>query len=115
VKVLIVEDEMMVALALEEYLIDVGYEVVDMCGNLKKGLAKAATTNADIVLLDLNLYDTHSYPIARILRDRNIPFFFTTGYRKGYPEPEFKDIVVINKPYMMAEIIATIEQLMVSA
>lgn len=80
-KVLLVEDEVIVAFEMAQTLKDHGYEVVGPSVRLADGEMRAASANIDVALLDINLgRGTTSEPIAKILRDRNIPLVFMTAY-----------------------------------
>jgi len=52
----------------------------------------------DAALLDINVRNEMVFPLARLLRERNIPFVFTTGYDKESIRPEFADVPLWEKP-----------------
>jgi DNA-binding response OmpR family regulator len=81
--ILLVEDEPMIAFALEDMVIDLGYEVVGPAFRLSEALALAAEARFDAAILDVNLNDEPSYPVADLLVTRGIPFLFATGYAEG--------------------------------
>jgi CheY-like chemotaxis protein len=98
-RVFVVEDESLVALMVEEMLRDLGCEVAACAGRLADACRLAATTEFDVALLDVNLGGTLVFPVAEILRERQIPFFFSTGYGiTGLPR-EFSGHPVLTKPY----------------
>lgn len=68
------------ALDAEMILEDLGMEVSASCDTLASGLDAARTMGFDVALLDVNLRDEKSFPIADVLVERNIPFAFVTGY-----------------------------------
>lgn len=103
-RVLVVEDEGAVALMIEEMLQDLGCEIAASVGRLADACKMAATAEADLALLDVNLGGQLVFPAAEILRERQIPFVFSTGYgRSGLP-PEFRDQPVIGKPFSRREL-----------
>ena len=99
--ILIVEDEMCLALMLEELLEDAGYAVLK-AARLPAALALAESARIDAAMLDINLAGTEVFPAAEVLRGRGIPFLFTSGYgRNGLP-PEFLQSPMLQKPYDQA-------------
>ena len=98
-RVLIVEDEMLVAMNIEDILLDLGHEVAGIASRLEPALSLAREGSFDLALLDVNLAGTPSFPVAEILRDRGIPFLFATGYGiNGVAEP-YRDRPVLQKPF----------------
>ena len=80
-RVLVVEDELLLAMAIEEMLeSDLGMIVAATAGTLDDGLAFAEKGGFDVALLDVNLNEERSYPIADLLREKGVPFAFATGY-----------------------------------
>jgi CheY-like chemotaxis protein len=101
---LIVEDEMLIAMNVEDMLLDLGHEVAGIAGRLGPALSLAREGEFDFALLDVNLAGSFSFPVAAILRDRNIPFVFATGYgMKGMIE-EFQSFTVLQKPFRALEL-----------
>jgi len=98
-RVLIVEDEMLVAMNIEDMLLDLGHEVAGLASRLEPALALAAEGQFDIAMLDVNLAGQQSFPVAAILARRGIPFLFATGYgTKGVAE-EYRSYPVLQKPF----------------
>lgn len=108
-RVLIVEDEMTVALLLEEMVEDLGHEVAGLAMRLPQAEHLARTRTLDIAILDVNLDGHMSYPIAEILRERGVPYLFATGYGSGGIEPRYRGSVIIKKPYDLDEVREAIE------
>jgi CheY-like chemotaxis protein len=98
-KVLIVEDEGFVALLIEDMLEDLGCEIIASVAKLKEGCEIAATAQIDLAVLDVNLGGERSFPIAQILRDRGVPFMFSTGYGTDGLPPEFLGCPILAKPF----------------
>ncbi len=99
INVLIVEDEGLVAMMIEDMLLDLGCQVVASVAELKQACAIAAAAQIDLAVLDVNLRGERSFPVAEILRARGIPFMFSTGYgAEGLPA-EFSKCAVLNKPF----------------
>ncbi|MGK9055700.1 response regulator [Neorhizobium petrolearium] len=103
-KVLIVEDEALVALMIEDMLQDLGCEIIASISRLADARAIAAKADIDLAVLDVNLAGELSFSIAEILRNRQIPFVFSTGYgMDGLPD-EFGSHLVIGKPFSSGEL-----------
>jgi CheY-like chemotaxis protein len=98
-KVLIVEDEGLVALMIEDMLLDLGCEIVASIARLGDACALAAEAELGLAILDVNLAGQASFPVARILRDRNVPFIFGTGYGTAGLPQEFADRPLVGKPF----------------
>lgn len=97
-RVLLVEDESLVAMMVEDMLLDLGCEVV-LAMRLDKAVALARTETFDVAVLDVNLGEGRSYPIADILFERCTPFLFATGYGLKGLETAYRGVPVLQKPY----------------
>jgi CheY-like chemotaxis protein len=82
-RILLVEDEPMIAFALEDMVLELGYEVVGPAYRLFEALELAAHEHFDGAVLDVNLNEQQSFPVADLLHRRGIPFLFATGYAEG--------------------------------
>lgn len=108
-RVLIVEDEMTIALLLEEMVEDLGHEVAELAMRLPQALELATTRPLDLAILDVNLDGHMSYPVAEVLEKRGVPYVFATGYGAPGIEPRYRRGVIIKKPYAMDDIRGAIE------
>jgi ActR/RegA family two-component response regulator len=81
-RLLVVEDEYLIAAALERALEDRGAEVVGPAGSVENALrlVEAEGDRLDGAVLDINLRDERVYPVADVLAARGVPFVFLTGY-----------------------------------
>ena len=103
-RVLIVEDELLVALMIEDVLADLGCEVVGPFGSVAQALPAAGSEPIDLAVLDVNLGGEMVYPVAERLGERDIPFLFVSGYG-GDAIPEGKvDWKVCAKPFHPKEL-----------
>lgn len=99
-RILVVEDELLVALELETMLDGLGCEVIGPAARLEKAITLAETADIDGAILDVNLRGKPVYPVATALRTRGIPFIFSTGYSTSTAVPEpFRDSDRIEKPF----------------
>ena len=80
-RVLLVEDEALIALTLKLMLeLDMGLEVVGPIARLDEAIEAARTEELDLALLDVAIIGGDVYPVANILQERNIPIIFHTGH-----------------------------------
>ena len=87
-RILILEDEFMVALELSHILRDFGVEVVGPTGRAGDALKRLERERVDAALLDINLSRGNSLDVARALMESDVPFAFVTGYQTmSLPEP----------------------------
>lgn len=98
-RIMIVEDESLVAMLLETILEDLGCEAIGPAGSVTEGLELAARSSIDAALLDVNVAGTLVFPVAQALRDRGIPFVFSTGYGEGGLPEEWRGNPTIQKPF----------------
>jgi len=98
-KILIVEDEFFVALAVEEALQDIGCVTVGPISDLSEAMKAARREVLDAAVLDINLDGVMVYPLAEELMARGIPFVFATGYSGGDLPIPFRDAPRIQKPF----------------
>ncbi|BDV36836.1 response regulator [Methylocystis bryophila] len=108
-RILIVEDNPYIAIALEEMLTEQGLVIAGVAGALDDALLLAASTALDIALLDVNVGDRKIDPVAETLVARGKPFVFATGCgRAGLPEA-FLDRPVVEKPFYIEEILQSLQ------
>ena len=96
-RALLIEDEMLVAMLIEDALTEAGCEVVGPLARVADALAALDETEIDFALLDVNLGGEMSYPIADVLAARKVPFTFITGY--GALDPAYAKFPCLNKPF----------------
>jgi light-regulated signal transduction histidine kinase (bacteriophytochrome) len=99
-KVLLLEDQLVIALDAESMLQSCGVASVDTTSTAAEALRTLVATEPDIAVLDVNLGSGNSFPVAEELRRRNIPFIFATGYGDHTIIPKsLADVPVVRKPY----------------
>lgn len=104
-RVMIVEDEAIIALNLADMLADLGHVVVKVANRINIAMEFAVSGQLDLAILDMNVHGDLSFPIATILRDRGIPFLFASGYGERGLIDGFRDAPILTKPYSI-EILA---------
>ncbi|MGH7012404.1 MAG: HWE histidine kinase domain-containing protein, partial [Caulobacteraceae bacterium] len=103
VRVLVVEDAVLLALELEAGLAEAGAEVVGTASNLEEA-QKMASLPFDVAVLDANLNGKSVLPVAEALCAQRKPFIFATGYGDDLPAPEGFGAPVVRKPYNVHQI-----------
>ncbi|MPY69821.1 MAG: response regulator [Alphaproteobacteria bacterium] len=111
-RVLVVEDELMIALDMCSKLEEVGYVPVGPVGTVDEALALLERQRPDFALLDENLRSVPVTPVAEALRRRHIPFCVISGYdRSRSPTPVLRDAPRLSKPATSAMISGVLEEL----
>jgi DNA-binding response OmpR family regulator len=110
IRVLVVEDEAIVAIDIADQLIEAGYLVVGPAPSVAKALKLIEEVGCDVAVLDVNLRDETSEPVARELRSGRTPFVFMSAIAKSHLPPDFTDEVLVSKPARSALLIAAIQR-----
>jgi CheY-like chemotaxis protein len=113
VKVLVVEDEYLVATLMEDILESAGCVVAGPIPRLAQALDAASSEACDVAVLDVNLAGERVYPVADILAQRNVPFVFVTGY--GVLPGEYANRPRLCKPFKMADLLDTLSDIVKTA
>jgi DNA-binding response OmpR family regulator len=112
-RVLVVEDEFLIADDLMSVLSAANIEVIGPAHSIGKALSLLATSQGiDAAVLDVNLKGQAAFPIAEALMARGIPFVFTTGYDRRQLEGPYRDIVRFEKPFDPRKIVAELLKIM---
>ena len=97
-RVLLVEDESLVAMMMGEVLTELGFSVIGPCATAAEATATIGSTDVSAAILDINLDGELVYPVADLLAALDIPFAFITGYGEESLSPRFSDVPVLQKP-----------------
>jgi CheY-like chemotaxis protein len=103
-RVLVVEDEPMIAMVVEDAIEMLGYEIIGPVAKLEEALVLATAGDFDCAILDINIRGGNSYQIADLLLTRGCPFVLSTGY-SGWSIP--KHLVAtrrLTKPYSSGQL-----------
>lgn len=103
-RILIVEDESLVAMLLETILEDMGCTPVGPASSIDEGLRLVSSEQLDGALLDVNVAGRQVFPVAEALRERGVPFVFSTGYGEGGLPDEWRGQRTIQKPFTEAAV-----------
>lgn len=104
---------MLVLMAIEDMLSDLGCTSITAAATVEKALTLIEAEPFDLATLDVNLDGRRSYTVAKALSDRGIPFAFSTGY--GEHSEGYGDRPVLNKPFNPAQLLTVLTGLLVSA
>lgn len=103
-RVLVVEDEPLIAMLMEDYLADLGYAVVGPARGVRQGLTLLQAELVDFAVLDINLSGEDSFPIADALADRGIPFIFASANSRTSLAPRHCDAPLLSKPFALSDL-----------
>jgi CheY-like chemotaxis protein len=106
VGVFLVEDEPLLAMSVEDMLIELGCKVTASAANLTEAIEMAAAGSFDCALLDVNLAGSEVFPVADILDKRGIPFAFSSGYGASQLPEAFSTRPIVPKPFSMDQLFA---------
>lgn len=107
-RVLILEDEPIIGLALEDMLLALGVVEVAYAETLTKAEAILSSFAIEFAVLDVNIHGQQSYRFAESLRERSIPFVFATGYGDSRHPEQLRAVPTIAKPYSLSDLEAAI-------
>lgn len=109
-RVLVVEDDALLAMALEMNLAGLGCDFIAMASTLQDALPLARDADIDGAILDVNLAGERVYPVADILAERSIPFLFATGYGAAGLRDCDRARPVLQKPYPIDSVVKIVRQ-----
>ena len=108
-RILIVEDEPLIAMMLEDFILSLDHEVRATCESVAEALAAVADGGFDVAILDVNLKGESVWPVAAELRRRAIPFILASGGHVDPPPSEFAEVPMIDKPYTIDRVTPALE------
>jgi len=103
-RILIVEDEMFVAILLEDMLAELGHEVAGIASRVATALPLVDTLDFDLAILDVNLAGEMSFPVADLLAEKGVPYLFSTGYGRPGIIPAHAHRPVLSKPFSSGDL-----------
>ena len=96
--VLIVEDNVFIAMEMEQRVAECGCLPVGPAGSVAEGLDAVRRTRLDAAVLDINLGEERVWPVADLLHAQSVPFLLATGYSIAEIPHRFGDRIVLHKP-----------------
>jgi CheY-like chemotaxis protein len=104
-RILVVEDEYLIAMNLQDGLENIGSVVLGPVPSVEKAIKKIESEpHIDAAVLDVNLGGALAYPVADLLVARNIPFVFTSGYEDNALRSRYSGVKTCPKPYLFQAI-----------
>lgn len=103
-RVLIVEDEALIAMMAEDMVDSLGCVVAGLAASISDAETALTDVKFDVAILDVNLNGTTSMELASRLKEQGTPFAFTTGYGADGIDVEHHDMPVLTKPYSIADL-----------
>ncbi len=97
-RVLLVEDEALVAMMIQETLAEFGFHIVGPVSTAAEALSSVRDNHFDAAVLDINLGDGPVYTVAEMLEQRGVPFVFVTGYDADSVDSRFSAVPILQKP-----------------
>jgi CheY-like chemotaxis protein len=107
-RVLVAEDEALIAMLVEEMLADLGCEVVAVAARVGDALRMVAEAQFDAAVLDVNLHGETIYPVADALLARGVPVVFATGYGSAGLPAGYGLRPTVQKPFHARELAAVL-------
>lgn len=101
-RILIIEDEPLIAMMLEDFIETLGYEICETVDSVDDALAAVAKNNCDIAIVDVNLrHGEASWPVADALDEAGIPFLLASGGQLEEPPERHSGRIYLSKPYTL--------------
>jgi CheY-like chemotaxis protein len=110
-RILVVEDELLILMMIEDMLSDLGCGAVVSAASVGEALALVAGQRFDIAMLDVNLGGSDSNAVAQALARRGVPFFYCTGNREANDAKDELARAVLRKPFSAEQLAAALSRL----
>ncbi|MGZ3275939.1 MAG: response regulator [Caulobacteraceae bacterium] len=110
IRLLLVEDEALIALMLEDMVEGMGCAVTGLAPRVALGVSMAETGQFDVAILDVNVAGENVEPVAERLASRGVPFIFATGYGEAGVPLRYRDRPVVAKPFRSDQLEAAIQK-----
>jgi CheY-like chemotaxis protein len=108
--ILVVEDEAVIGILIEDILLELGCGRVHLAASVECGLSILAETSPDFAFLDINLNGTASYPVADVLKSRDIPFVFASAYATHPLDTVHAGEQILQKPFHVRDLETALER-----
>jgi len=108
--ILIVEDEPLIAMMLEDFLSELGHQIVATCDNVADALKHVEAGGFDVAIIDVSLLDGQVWPVADRLAAKGMPFVLATGGHVEPPPAAHAGAPVLSKPFTIDAIEPAIEE-----
>ena len=112
-RILIVEDEFLIAVEIKRVLTEAGWIVVGPAGTCEHALRLAGEAALDGALLDAHLDGERTDEVARMLEQRAVPYVWVTGSGRESLPVASRDNAVLGKPFNSIELLSAVDRLMI--
>jgi CheY-like chemotaxis protein len=103
-RVLVVEDEILIGMLLEDMLRELGHQIVAIAPRVGEAVEVANSAAIDAAILDVNVNGEEVFPVAEVLLGRGVPFVFATGYGDRAMPELFRNRPTLQKPFQMNDL-----------
>ena len=110
-QVLVVEDDLLIAMEVAHLVRQCGCAVVGPVGRLEKALRVAEQTELDGAVLDIHLGSRRVWPLAELLAERAVPFVLLSGYTRGDVPARFGEVPLVSKPVTLPVLRNTLNEI----
>jgi CheY-like chemotaxis protein len=114
-RILVVDDEPLISMLIQDWLNELGCEVVGPARSVADGLDLAESAKLDAAILDVNLAGENCYSLADALKQKGIPVAFATGDSKVDAASGFADPILLNKPFVFDDVKTVLGKLLTRA
>jgi DNA-binding response OmpR family regulator len=112
-RILIVEDEAMIALDIEHSLMDAGFKIAGVAGGLENAMVLIESGSCDAAIVDANLAGVSACPVGSALAARGLPFIVLSGYSTDQLEGIFPRALVLQKPCLTARLLQALDSILI--
>ena len=109
-RIFIVEDEAMIRMMVVDMIEELGHVVAAEAGQIDQALELAQAADFDLAILDVNVNGKIITSVAELIKNRNLPLIFATGYGTGGVPEEFEEYPALQKPFQLQALAASIEE-----
>jgi len=111
-RILVVEDDFFIAMEIADALKQGGFEVLGPCPTVEKALARLDGGCCDAAVLDVSLRNESSLQVAKVLKDRGVPFVVVTGFSRSQLPTEMGAVPVLSKPFQAEDLMSHLVRLL---
>ena len=104
-RVLVVEDEYLIALGVQDLLSEVGCIVIGPFARVQDAVAAVLIESVDVALLDVNVAGEMVFPVAYLLEEKGTPFLFVTGYGQSILPGDRPEWEACTKPFLSRQLV----------
>ena len=109
-RIFLVEDEAMIRMMVVDMIEELGHVVAAEAGQIDQALELAQSADFDLAILDVNVNGKIITSVAELIKSRNLPLIFATGYGTGGVPEEFEEYPALQKPFQLQALAASIEE-----